>query len=72
MLRQMTSPHKEDAAPGGSAPAVRPFRVDVPREALDELRRRLAGAAGRHRDGRPRSTGDAGRSASHETGRREV
>jgi pimeloyl-ACP methyl ester carboxylesterase len=35
-----TRPSKMDASPGGDS--IRPFRVNVPRAALDDLRRRLA------------------------------
>jgi pimeloyl-ACP methyl ester carboxylesterase len=44
MPNQMASPRVPDAATSGAAEpgAVRPFRVDVPEEALDDLRRRVA------------------------------
>ena len=43
MPNQIASPRVPDAAPSGSADAgaVRPFRVDVPEEALADLRRRV-------------------------------
>jgi pimeloyl-ACP methyl ester carboxylesterase len=44
MPNQTASPRVPDAATSGSAEtgAVRPFRIDVPQEALDDLRRRVA------------------------------
>jgi pimeloyl-ACP methyl ester carboxylesterase len=44
MPNQTASPRAPDAATSGSAEtgAVRPFRIDVPEEALDDLRRRVA------------------------------
>jgi pimeloyl-ACP methyl ester carboxylesterase len=44
MPNQMASPSAPDAATSGSAEAgaVRPFRIDVPEEALADLRRRVA------------------------------
>jgi hypothetical protein len=44
MPNQVASPRVPDAVTGRSAEtgAVRPFRIDVPEEALDDLRRRVA------------------------------